>query len=91
MAESFSKKQLAWRCRRGTKELDIILGRFIQDSFDDLSKVEKTEFESLLKEEDTVLTEWLCYGVVPCSQVNNQGMVNIVSRILSTHKNQACE
>jgi antitoxin CptB len=91
MAEGLSKKQIAWRCRRGTKELDVILGGFVQNCFDDLSEIEKAAFESLLEEEDTVLTEWLCYGVIPCSRINNQGMVNIVTRILSTHKNQACE
>ena len=91
MALGLSKNQLAWRCRRGTKELDLILGGFIQSGFDHLSDFEKADFESLLEEEDTVLTEWLCYGVTPSSQINNQGLVKIVSRILSTHHNQACE
>lgn len=79
-------KQLLWRCRRGTKELDLILSKFVADYYHELSKNEKNEFNHLLEVEDTVLTEWLCYNVTPASQIYGQGMVKIVSRILSTYR-----
>lgn len=78
-------KQLLWRCRRGTKELDLILSKFVENNYNALSKDEKNEFDNLLEVEDAVLTEWLCYKVKPTSQMHGQGMVKIVSRILSTY------
>ncbi|WP_424946469.1 succinate dehydrogenase assembly factor 2 [Candidatus Spongiihabitans sp.] len=81
-----SGKQLLWRCRRGTKELDLILSEFVADYYHELSRNEKNEFNQLLEVEDTVLTEWLCYKVTPASQIYGQGMVEIVSRILSTYR-----
>ena len=86
MADERKIKQLLWRCRRGTKELDLILSAFVADYYHELSKNEENEFNQLLEVEDTVLTEWLCYKVTPASQIYGQGMVKIVSRILSTYR-----
>ena len=72
-------KKILWKCRRGTKELDVILSRFVENSYDALSQEDKELFESLLEIEDPLLTEWLCLDVTP----QDQGMVKIVQRILS--------
>lgn len=49
-----------WRCRRGTKELDIILTRFVERGFDDLSDDMQLLFdETLLATQDPDLDQWL--------------------------------
>jgi antitoxin CptB len=42
------QRRLAWRCRRGLLELDIVLQRFIATNFDDLSAQELMAFDDLL-------------------------------------------
>jgi len=74
-------KRVLWRCRRGTRELDLILTRFATQHYVSLSEQEKSNFEKLLAVQDPVLTDWLCHNVVP----ENQGAVEIVHRILSTY------
>ena len=41
-------KRLAWRCRRGMLELDIVLQRFIQSHFDTLTNGELRQLDLLL-------------------------------------------
>ena len=79
MDDDHTYSKIQWRCRRGTKELDVILARFVDNCYASLSSEEKKELSMLLDLEDPLLTDWLCHGVVP----KNQGMVNIVSRVLS--------
>ena len=40
--------RLRWRCRRGLLELDIVLVRFIDQHFGQLTVAEKSEFNALL-------------------------------------------
>lgn len=73
-------KKLVWRCRRGTKELDLILTKFLSTKYPQLSDNEKQLFLSLLEQPDPQLADWLCHRIVP----TEQGMAHIVQRILST-------
>ena len=73
-------KKLLWRCRRGTRELDIVLGRFIQNEYRGLGEEDRELFTQLLETQDPVLNEWLYNDVVP----KDQGMARIVKRILFT-------
>ena len=50
---------LQWRCRRGTKELDVVLNRFLLKNYETLSDKELTEFDQLLNTQDTQLWYWL--------------------------------
>ncbi len=74
-----SISKILWRCRRGTRELDVILTGFVNSSYATLDETEKAEFVRLLDTEDPVLTGWLCHQLVP----EDQGLVKIVRRILS--------
>ena len=42
-------RRLAWRCRRGLLELDIILQRFVAQYFDELSAAELSAFDTMLE------------------------------------------
>ncbi|WP_444997660.1 FAD assembly factor SdhE [Aliikangiella sp. IMCC44359] len=63
MVEPSLKTRLAWQCRRGMLELDVILIPFLEQYFDDLSHDEQRQFRELLKEADPDLYTWLMgYG-----------------------------
>lgn len=52
------RARLAWRCRRGTRELDILLERFLARGYDQLSEPDKAHFERLLDLEDDQLQSY---------------------------------
>ena len=47
--------KLRWRCRRGMKELDVLLARYVDERFCGASNAEQDAFRRLLKTQDTVL------------------------------------
>ncbi len=56
---------MRWRCRRGSLELDTILGGFLSRSYASLSASERDDFERLLAEPDHLLIEWLWQKAAP--------------------------
>jgi antitoxin CptB len=50
--------RLIWRCRRGTRELDLLFGRFLERGYATLSAEQKASFERLLECEDDQLQDW---------------------------------
>jgi antitoxin CptB len=51
--------RLRWRCRRGMKELDVLLERFLERERQALGAGRWPELEGLLESEDDVLWRWL--------------------------------
>lgn len=47
--------KLRWRCRRGSKELDLLLINYLENHYPLASEAEKTHFAALLDLEDTEL------------------------------------
>lgn len=63
MNEPSLKAKLAWQCRRGMLELDVILIPFLENHFDLLELSQQKVFVELLKEADPDLYTWLMgYG-----------------------------
>jgi antitoxin CptB len=52
-------KRLRWRCRRGTRELDALLGGWLDARRDSIDAGELATFDALLDEQDPVLWDWL--------------------------------
>ena len=52
-------RKLNWLCRRGMKELDILLQRFTARYRTELGEGAWPEFEELLRTEDDQLWDWL--------------------------------
>lgn len=52
--------RLRWRCRRGTRELDLLLQDFLGCAYATLSDGERRLFEDLLDESDPDLMDWIC-------------------------------
>jgi antitoxin CptB len=57
--EAISKGYLQWRCRRGMKELDVMLVRFLEKAFESLSPQQRQDFDRFLDEPDTRIWQWL--------------------------------
>ena len=58
------QRRLAWRCRRGMLELDIVLKRFITMQFNTLNLAELKAFDALLTMPDNDFWELLSGSVV---------------------------
>ncbi len=57
-------RRLRWLCRRGMKELDIVLGWYLDDCFPAAPEAERQAFIELLAIEDPVIWHWLV-GAAP--------------------------
>lgn len=57
--------RLRWRCRRGMRELDLLLEHFLAGGYGALDDVGRQRFEELLGEQDDVLFGWFYQGEVP--------------------------
>lgn len=80
MPERIPKGYFQWRCRRGTKELDVILTRFLEAHFDALTNEELVEFKKFLDVQDTELWYWLSSQ----KQAHDKFHQSWVERILSS-------
>ena len=58
MGDNERVRKLKWLCRRGMKELDILLERFIDNHQESLADGSWPELEALLGTEDDVLWDW---------------------------------
>ena len=51
--------RLRWRCRRGMKELDLVLAGWLEDRYADSPPHLRSAFERLLEAQDPELVNWL--------------------------------
>jgi len=58
-------KRILWRCRRGTRELDLVLEAYATQAYPDLDAGGKVLFAEMLELQDTRLIEWLVYRRSP--------------------------
>ncbi|MGP1666127.1 MAG: succinate dehydrogenase assembly factor 2 [Rhodanobacter sp.] len=52
-------KRLRWRIRRGTRELDALLGSWLEDSFPNADHAQQQAFDELLDVQDPNLWDWV--------------------------------
>lgn len=52
-------KRLRWRCRRGTRELDALLGDWLERHAADPDSTALQAFDTLLDQQDPELWDWL--------------------------------
>lgn len=69
--------KLKWRCRRGMRELDILLEGFLEEQFFALSPAERDAFELLLDCGNQELMAWFIDGESP----EDDALADIVNRI----------
>lgn len=56
---SAEDKRIRWMCRRGMKELDIMLGRYLDGDYPQAPEPERAAFRQLLELDDPQLWSWL--------------------------------
>jgi antitoxin CptB len=73
-------RRLAWRCRRGMKELDILLARWLQQQFPNAGDELQTAFAQLLELPDPELAGYLLAGVPPADPRYRQLVASMIGR-----------
>ena len=53
------KSRILWRCRRGTKEMDLLLQLFVAEHYDNLTPIEQSAFRCLLDQADPDIMDWI--------------------------------
>lgn len=68
---------LRWRCRRGMKELDLLLGHYLEHDWPAASSEDRGLFGRFLELPDPEIAAYLFGGVVP----QDPGLARIARRI----------
>lgn len=76
------RNQILWRCRRGTKELDLLLESYCRNNYNSWTEVECQLFEKFLELSDEVLTSWLIEDKGSVAPEYNALVLNIKSNYL---------
>lgn len=58
-------ERLRWQCRRGMLELDLLLNRFLESAYAELSTQQRIDFVRLLGYQDQIIYDWLMNQSVP--------------------------
>ena len=72
---------LRWQCRRGLKELDVLLEPFMEEHYRDLPEDEQQLFRRLLEQEDVDLLAWFMQYLRP-EDPDLERMIHVVLRRL---------
>ena len=59
------QRKLLWRCRRGMKELDILLERFVREDYECAPAEQKRAFTQLLELPDPQLADYFFGHATP--------------------------
>ncbi len=62
---TIERSRLAWRCRRGMLELELLLQRFLDSGYDELTAAQQTHFMKLLELPDQQLLDYLMERQTP--------------------------
>lgn len=71
-------RRLAWQCRRGIKEVEVVLVPFFEQHFLHLSRDDQQLFEQLLLEQDVDMFEWFTKRTLP----EQPDLARIVKKVL---------
>lgn len=77
------RARLAWQCRRGMLELDLLLQAFLDDQYDSLTFDEQRAFESLLNYPDQLLLEYAMGRLLPA----DPALAHVVTRLRAPAQN----
>jgi antitoxin CptB len=72
--------RLRWRCRRGMKELDLLLGEWLEQKWPEATARRRESFAWLLEQQDPDLAHWLLGGARPADNEHAALVDEIVRR-----------
>ena len=73
--------RLLWRCRRGMKELDVLLERFARERYEGASAEEKRAFARLLDLPDPELADYVFGHATPA-----EPQLARLARLITSHQ-----
>lgn len=79
VSDDLTLRRLRWRCRRGMRELDVLMLRYLDHRWPHADAAERTQFERLLETEDDRLWRWMMRREV----ATDHGLAALVERILT--------
>ncbi|MCK5431470.1 MAG: succinate dehydrogenase assembly factor 2 [Gammaproteobacteria bacterium] len=59
------RSRLIWRCRRGIREMDILLLGYLETHYDTATVENQNTFEELLEENDLDILSWMMEKTSP--------------------------
>jgi antitoxin CptB len=74
--------RLRWRCRRGTRELDQLLGGWLDDRYQQATPAAREGFARLLDHQDPDLWDWLLGQGAP----GDKDEAAVIDEIRSGHR-----
>ena len=80
-----STARLRWRCRRGTREMDLLLLRFLERGYPRLSAGDQSLFEALLNEADPDLYAWITGKAEP----DNPTYLPVIDKIIACSRSDS--
>lgn len=79
--ESAQRARARWLCRRGMKELDVLLTGFMDAHYDAMTPQEQTSFQAVLELPDPDL--WAC--LVSGHSTGDPSLDHVIARIRERH------
>lgn len=73
------RSRLKWHCRRGMRELDVLLERYLERDYVNAPPPQKAAFETLLSLQDPEILELLTGRVMP----EDNHLSDVVQRLLT--------
>lgn len=50
---------MMWLCRRGVREMDVLLGEFVRQHYDQMDQEQLANLETLLAQADLDILDWI--------------------------------
>lgn len=70
-------KRLRWQCRRGMREMDMLLERWLDAHFATADSAQRGNFVTLLQTEDDLLWSWIMEKNLP----EDAGLTEVLAQI----------
>lgn len=78
MTENAEEGRIRWQCRRGIKEVEVVLFPFFENYYKNVNRREQVLFERLLECHDADLFEWFTHR----AKSSDPGLQEIVDLVL---------
>ena len=74
------RKRILFQARhRGTKEADLLIGRFVETHLDGFAAPDLDALEAVMAEQDLDLVAWIMGGVTPPPAANTPMLARIIA------------
>jgi len=83
------RSRILWRCRRGIREMDILLQDYLESHYDNASADEQNIFEELLEETDLDILSWVMERTPPEGKYTD--LITFIRESATNSKNNSTE